>query len=220
MTHPYRICPKCQAPLEGAEIFCKNCGRRLVRDSAWVVYLIIGLLALVPIAIILAVYVPASFPEPTPAGSPVPTIRPNARAEIIRCVRRITALEKKGDPEAEKFSQLADVITSRPATRQEMDQLDDYSDQWVDFYNEMVAIDCPNEAWEVHALFIDAYARYADAARYYAQHIRNNDPAAYDNYSLAFHDAVKYSKQAYKDLGLLLDEYDIACSIVNLCASP
>lgn len=139
------------------------------------------------------------------------------RAEIVEWASHIARVEKQLEYEVTNIQPLFDLITSRPPTKDELDQLTEYNNQITSYYNEISGIHVPQEARSVHTLYIENYAKISDMVRYYLLAVKMNDVTYFDKSILAAQEANRIGAEAYYAFEDLLEKYSISCREIDYC---
>jgi len=108
-------------------------------------------------------------------------------------------------------------LQQRSPTSSDCPQLTDFADRSKDIYNQILKLSRPEEARSVHNEFVDSYSKSADADRFYAISICQDDVTYYDKYASALVDANRTNEAAFHDFKQLMDKYSISCDDVDLC---
>ena len=96
-------------------------------------------------------------------------------SEIVAWAKELSSIEKRAEILIDGIQPLMLTIVKRPPTSSESSQLNDYSNNVTSLYNQLVDMNPPDEAREIHNKYIDSYAKFDDSARFYVLAIRLNN---------------------------------------------
>ncbi len=139
------------------------------------------------------------------------------RSEIVSWAIELSTLEKKAKLLVDGIQPLMLTIVKRPPTASELSQLNDYSNNITDLYNQIIGMNVPKEARDIHSKYVDNYGKIADSARYYVLAIRENNVDYFNKSVASAQEANRIGTDAYYDFTDLLEKYSITCTEINYC---
>lgn len=139
------------------------------------------------------------------------------RMSIIAWSIQIASLENRLEAEVNKAQPLIRKIADQPPTRSELKKLVDYNNEVTSLYNELINIEPPSDAKDVHEQFIEYYTSTTDYVRYYVLAIKQNDLSYFDKSVVAAQESNRRSAKAHSSFESLLNRYSISCEEIDFC---
>jgi hypothetical protein len=144
-------------------------------------------------------------------------INSSDRLSIIVWSKQIANLENRLESEVSQAQPLIRKIADRPPTSSELKKLVNYNNEITELYNELINIEPPSDAENIHEQFIDYYTATTDYVRYYVLAIKQNDLSYFDKSVIAVQETNRKSAKAHSSFESLLNRYSITCEEIDFC---